>query len=66
VTAPARSINLPESLCAEAERQFGARFQNVEELLAFVLQELTRNDSARLDESEEKMLEYRLKELGYL
>ena len=66
MTALARSLNLPESLCAEAERQFGSRFQNIEELLTFVLQELTRNDSTRLDESEEKMLEHRLKELGYL
>jgi hypothetical protein len=57
---------LPESLCAEAERQFGGRFQNVEELLTFVLRELTQNDADRLDESEEKMLEHRLKELGYL
>jgi hypothetical protein len=66
VTPLTRSINLPESLCAEAERQFGSRFENLEALLTFVLQELTRTDANRLDESEEKMLEHRLKELGYL
>jgi hypothetical protein len=66
VTLPARSIRLPESLCAGAERQFGSRFENLEALLTFILQELTRTDADRLDESEEKMLEHRLKELGYL
>jgi hypothetical protein len=66
VTSSTRSINLPEALCAEAERQFGSRFQTVEELLTFVLQELTNADADRLDESEQKMLEHRLKELGYL
>lgn len=66
MTSSTRSINLPEALCAEAERQFGSRFQSVEDLLTFVLQELTRTDADRLDESEEKMLEHRLKELGYL
>lgn len=59
-------MHLPESLCVEAERQFGSRFENLEALLTFILQELTRTDAARLDESEEKMLEHRLKELGYL
>lgn len=66
MTLQARSIHLPEALCADAERQFGSRFEGIEALLTFVLQELTRADAARLDESEEKMLEHRLRELGYL
>ena len=66
MTQQPRSIQLPESLCADAERQFGGKFENIEALLTFVLEELTRTDGTRLDESEEKMLEHRLRELGYL
>ena len=44
----------------------GTRFKTVEELLSFVLQELTASDSTQLDERERKVIEERLRDLGYL
>ena len=64
--AQVRMVSLPHDLCAEAEKQFKSRFDSVEALLTFVLQEITRTDANQLDESEERILEQRLKDLGYL
>jgi hypothetical protein len=61
-----RTVSLPQDLCAEAERQFGSRFDNLEALLTFVLQEVTKVDASLLDQAEEQMIEQRLKDLGYL
>jgi hypothetical protein len=61
-----RTVSLPEDLCVEAERQFGGRFDNLEALLTFVLQEITKVDASLLDPAEEQMIERRLKDLGYL
>jgi hypothetical protein len=63
-----RQISLPEELCASAEQQYSARFGGLESLLEFVLQELVRNDAEALDKdkSEQKVLEKRLRDLGYL
>jgi hypothetical protein len=61
-----RTVSLPQNLCAEAERQFGSRFDNLEALLTFVLQEVTKVDASLLDHAEEQMIEQRLKDLGYL
>ena len=61
-----RQISLPEELCATAEKQFGARFENLQSLLEFVLQELVNNDAETLDKAEQAVLEKRLRDLGYL
>jgi hypothetical protein len=61
-----RQINLPEDLCAAAERQYGPRFENLESLLEFVLRELTRNEAEALDQAEQAILEQRLRDLGYI
>jgi hypothetical protein len=61
-----RTVSLPQDLCAEAEKQFGSRFDNIEGLLTFVLQEITKADASLLDQAEERMLDQRLKDLGYL
>lgn len=61
-----RTIELSESLCDAAEQRFAARFSSVEELLTFVLQELLRDEARRMDESEQQMIERRLKDLGYV
>jgi hypothetical protein len=65
VTA-ARAVQLPEDLCAAAEKKFGQTFANVEELLVFVLRDLLRDEAARFDEAEQRFVEERLRELGYL
>ncbi len=62
----ARDISLPEELCAVAEKRFAGTFGSLEELLKFVLRELTREDAVRLNEAEQKLVEERLRELGYL
>ena len=60
-----RQIILPEDLCAGAERRYVEHFANITELLTFVLRELNEG-SAQVDEAEERIIEIRLKELGYL
>jgi hypothetical protein len=61
-----RAVSPPQDLCVEAERQFGGRFDNLEALLTFILQEITKVDASLLDQAEERMIERRLKDLGYL
>jgi len=61
-----REVRLPEELCARAEKKFSGKFVSLEELLAFVLGELLREDSSQADEAEQKMVEERLRELGYI
>lgn len=64
---PHREIRLPAQLCAAVERLIeGTRFKTVEEFVAFVLQELTAHHSAQFDERERKVIEDRLRDLGYL
>ena len=64
-SAARRQISLPEELCSSAEKQFAARFADVESLLEFVLRELLRNDAEVLDKAEQAVLEKRLRDLGY-
>ena len=61
-----RSVNLPAELCAQAEKKFGKNFGNVEQLLEFVLRDLLRDDATRANEAEQRLVEQRLRELGYL
>jgi hypothetical protein len=61
-----RDVRLPAELCAQAEKKFGANFASLEELLAFVLGELLRENSSQADEAEQKLVEQRLRELGYI
>jgi len=61
-----RSVSLPAELCAQVEKKFGPRFGGLEQTLEFVLRELMRNDSAQADENEQRMIEQRLRDLGYL
>jgi hypothetical protein len=61
-----RSVQLPADLCAAAEKKFGERFANLEELISFTLRELIRDDSAQMEEAERRMVEERLRDLGYI
>ncbi|HEY4905394.1 MAG TPA: hypothetical protein VIH89_18090 [Candidatus Sulfotelmatobacter sp.] len=61
-----REVRLPVDLCASAEKKFKGRFGTLEELLTFVLQELLREDSSQADQAEQKIVEERLRELGYI
>ena len=66
MTAWLRQVNLPENLCAEAEELYGKRFPSLEKLIVFLLEEITRRDAVRLDQEEQRIIEERLKALGYI
>lgn len=61
-----RTVNLPAELCVQAEKQFGGKFGSLEQLLEYVLRDLLRDDATRADESEQHLVEQRLRDLGYL
>ena len=61
-----RQLQLPADLCAHAEQKFKNRFASIEELLAFVLKELTQDRASELDKAEQDLIEARLRDLGYL
>jgi len=61
-----RIVQLPADLCGAAEKKFGHLFGSVEEMLTFILRDLLRDDAIKADQAEERMIEERLKELGYL
>jgi hypothetical protein len=61
-----REVHLPADLCAAAEARFGERFGTLEEFLAFVLRELLRDESRKAEEAEQRLIEERLRDLGYL
>jgi hypothetical protein len=61
-----RTLKLPSSLCDAAEQKFGARFGTLELFLSYVLQELVRDDATRMDQEEQRLVEERLKDLGYI
>jgi hypothetical protein len=61
-----RTVQLPENLCSAAEKKFSGTFANVEELLVFILRDLLRDDAAKFDDAEQRFVEQRLRELGYL
>lgn len=61
-----RSVLLPEHLCAEAEKKFGARFGNLQEFLTAAMTELLNEEAAAMDEREQRIIEERLKGLGYI
>jgi hypothetical protein len=62
----ARTLRLPDDLCSAAEKKFAQTFASLEELLIFVLRDLVRNEGAQFDAAEQRFVEERLRELGYL
>ncbi len=61
-----REVRLPAELCSAAERKYAARFNSLEELLEFVLRDLLRDEASKLDQAEQRVIEQRLRDLGYL
>jgi hypothetical protein len=66
MTGSSRQVSLPEDLCSAAEELYKKRFPSLEELIVFLLEEVTRQDSVRLDQEERRIIEKRLKDLGYI
>lgn len=62
-----RDLRLPAELCRSAEERIkGTSFRNLEDFLTFVLRELTSQRGAQAEEQERKLVEERLRDLGYL
>ena len=61
-----RNLKLPADLCAAVEREFGHVFGSLEELLIFVLRDLVRDEARIADQAEQRLVDERLRELGYL
>jgi hypothetical protein len=66
MTASLRQVGLPEDLCAAAEKIYGKQFPSLEKLIVFLLEEVTRRDAVTLDQEERRIIEERLKALGYI
>ena len=60
-----RTVRLPASVCEAAEQKF-ARCGTLEQFLSYVLQELVRDDATVMDQQEQRLIEGRLKDLGYI
>jgi len=61
-----RIVKLDGDLCSRAEQKFGAEFSNLELFLEFLLREILRDDGAKAEEAEQRFVEERLRDLGYL
>jgi hypothetical protein len=61
-----RTVSLPEDLCVAAEKFLTGRFDNLEALLSFLLQEIAQEDASKFDQAEEQIIEQRLRDLGYI
>ncbi len=61
-----RNVSLPETLCAAAEEKFGQSFGGLQGFLIFVLREMVNEPAGGMDEAEQRLIEQRLRELGYL
>jgi hypothetical protein len=61
-----RTINLPEDLCVAAEKYAAGRFDNLESLVSFLLQEILKGEGVKFDQAEEELIEQRLRDLGYI
>ena len=61
-----REVSLPAELCEAAEKKFAQKFSSLEELLTFILREVLRDETSKLDRAEQRIIEERLRELGYI
>lgn len=62
----ARVVRLDGDLCSRVEQKFGTEFSSLELFLEFLLRELLRDDATKADELEQRFVEERLRDLGYL
>ena len=61
-----RHVQLPADLCVAVEKKFAGKFNSLEELLIFVLTDLSADDPSPADRAEQHVIEERLRELGYI
>ena len=61
-----RAVLLPEDLCRQAEEKVGQHFAGLEAFLTHVLSELVNDDAQKADRADLRVVEERLRELGYI
>ena len=61
-----RTLQMPEDICAKAETWMSGRFATIEAFVEFLLREVMREDDSKLNEEEERMVQERLRDLGYI
>jgi hypothetical protein len=61
-----REVHLSAELCKKAEQRYSSQFGSLEQFLEFVLQSLVKDDAEQMDQSEQRIVEQRLKDLGYI
>ncbi len=61
-----RQLQLPSDLCQAAEKKTVGHFGTLEEFLTFILTEFVRDDADAMDINEQRVIEERLKDLGYI
>jgi hypothetical protein len=61
-----REVHLPAELCEAAERRFSDRFGTLDNFLTYVLEQLVRDEAAQMDREDQRIIEERLKDLGYI
>ena len=61
-----RTLQLPEELCVKGEVWLKGRFDSIEGLLSFLLEEIIKEEGAKLDQREEEIVQQRLRDLGYI
>jgi hypothetical protein len=66
VSETLREIHLPADLCRDVEEKFGKQFANIEEFIVFVLRAVLSEGVAVMDEAETRIVEERLRDLGYI
>ena len=59
-------MQLHEELCVRAETWLKGRFDSLEGLLSFLLEEIIKEEGAKLDQREEDIVQQRLRDLGYI
>ena len=66
MSSDVRNVALPDDLCRDAERRFATRFGTLEQFLVVVMRELLRDEAVQMDQAEQRIVEQRLKDLGYI
>jgi hypothetical protein len=61
-----RDLQLSCDLCVKVEEMYGKRFGTLEQFVTYVLEQLVRDDAAKMDQDEQRIIEERLKDLGYI
>ena len=59
-------MKLPAEICQQAEKVFAEKFGSLERLLEFILTDLVQGEAGQADQQEQRVVEQRLRDLGYL